>query len=114
MGLFSIFLDTFSLDLKRVSSTRSSFASATTLLYIKYKYYDVFILKNSIENCYPIHFCYIPIYFVLEKLLFLILLGTSLMNLKMVFSNKIELVDIYNCGVHHIYILWWLHFENVN
>ena len=102
MVLFSIFLDNFSLDLKMVSSIRSSFSSSTTLLYIKYKYYDVFILKNSIGNCYPIQFPYIPIYFLLEKLLFLIFLETSLMNLKMVYSKKIELIELYNCGVHHI------------
>ena len=117
MVLLTIFLDTFSLDLKMVSSTRSSFSSSITLLYIKYKYYDVFILKfilNSIGNCYPMHFPYIPIYFLLEKLLFLIFLKTSLMNLNMVINIKIELVELYNCDVHHIYILLWLHFENVN
>ena len=101
MVLFSIFLDTFSLDLKMVSSASSSYSSYTTLLYIKYKYYDVFILKNSIGDWYPIHFPYIPIYFLLEKL-FLIFLETLLMNLEMVFSKWIELVDLYNCGVHHI------------
>ena len=70
--------------------------------------------KIQLRNCYPIHFPYIPIYFLLEKLLCLIFLETSRMNLKMVFSKKIALVELYNCGVHHIYILWWLHFETVN
>ena len=101
-GLFSILLDTLTLDLKMVTSARSSFSSSTTLLYIKYKYYDVYILKNSIGNCYLIHFPYIPIYFLLEKLLILIFLETSGMNLKKVLSKTIELVELYNCDVHHI------------
>ena len=33
------------------------------------------------------------------------------MNLKMIFSAKIGLLDHYNFAVHQIYIIWWHHTE---
>ena len=36
------------------------------------------------------------------------------MDLKMVFSKKIELFELYNLAVHQILILRWLHFEKFN
>ena len=33
------------------------------------------------------------------------------MDLKMVFSKKIALFELYNFAVHHIHITWWHHTE---
>ena len=78
------------------------FSSFTTRLYMKFKYYDVFKLQNLIGNLYPIHFQCIPIHLLLEKLLFLIFLKTSCMNLKLILRRTIKLIELYNFAVLHI------------
>ena len=35
------------------------------------------------------------------------------MDIKMVLSNKIGLVELYNFDVHQIYILYWHQYENL-
>ena len=75
-----------------------------------YIIYSQHIEILNLINC-PIHFQYISIHFLYWQFLFLNLFGTFSINLKMVFSQKIGLLELYNFAVYLIHITWWNHTE---
>ena len=75
--------------------------STTMFLYIYFKFYDAIILKHLIETIL-LYIFHTILYSFIVKLLILILLKTFFMDLKIVFTYKIQFCQLYNFYLHQI------------